>query len=193
MRAHRRRTERGFTLLEGMISLSILAVGLLGMMQLQMLGVWDNQGARAQTVATQLARELAAALVQLPIGDARLTAGRAGASPPAQFGALLGLTPDPKVIAYSDSSAIPGTRLDASLERDPADATQPAFRRRWMVWDYSPTGVTANGVDNTAASKIIAVSVIYHERRANAPDREVVLFTQRANPGMFLGDVAAYR
>jgi type IV pilus assembly protein PilV len=190
--AHR---PRGFTLLEAMISLTILAIGLLGLMQLQILGIWDNQGARAQTQATQLAKELANALERLPIDSTLLTAGTQGATPPSCFGAILGSScvSDTTVKGFADATPVPGAKLDAALEPDPRDTSKPIFRRRWMVWDYFPTGVAANGVANSAASKIIAVSVIYHERHASAPDREVVLFTQRANPGLFLGDVSAYR
>ncbi len=50
---HRR--ARGFTLLEVVISLGILLVGMLGLMQFQLMGFGANQSARAQTRAMQLA------------------------------------------------------------------------------------------------------------------------------------------
>jgi prepilin-type N-terminal cleavage/methylation domain-containing protein len=48
-------SQRGFTLVEAMVSIGVLAVGLLGMAQLQIYGIRSNQGARATMRAAQLA------------------------------------------------------------------------------------------------------------------------------------------
>jgi hypothetical protein len=182
------RDQRGTTLLEAMIALAILAVGLLGMMKLQIIGITSNAGARAHTTAAQLATELAGSLEGLPFDDARL-AGTLDTSPPSPFGSLLAADTSAETIhAWSDGEPVPGARLDSAIEADPLDGSQPLYRRRWTVWDY----VGAGSASGAAATKIVAVSVIYHER-GNASPREVVVLTQRSNPGLALSFAAAYR
>jgi hypothetical protein len=185
-----RRRERGTTLLEALISLSVLLVGMLGLIHLQVYGLTANGGARAHTVAVQLAKELASGLERVAPTDAQL-AGAAGptvSAPPAPFGTLLqangSVGTGAHVHEFDDAAAIPGARLDTAIERDAADATLPAFRRRWAVWDTFDSG---SGV----ATKVIAVSVVYNERGATSP-REVVLYTQVSNRGLFGANIAAY-
>lgn len=180
---------RGSTLLEAMIALAILLVGLLGMMRLQFYGMSATQGARAQTIATQLATELAAGLERLPTSDPRLTdlSGATGSNPPTVFGYILGAggsVPTAGVRAYDDSSPIPGVRLDATLERDPEDSSAPIYHRRWTVWD---AGVTSSG----AAAKVIAVSVVYRERTLPQP-REIVVYAHSAVTGSFMSNLNAF-
>ncbi|WP_242339438.1 MULTISPECIES: type IV pilus modification protein PilV [Anaeromyxobacter] len=186
------RREAGFTLLEVMIALVVLTIGLLGMMQMQIMGITSNQGARVQTTASQLATELAGALEALPFDDSqsRLSGPAATATPPAGFGRLLEAgTGGSNVHTWDDSTnTVPGARLDAALESDPLDPGKPLYRRRWTVWNYSAEG-TASGA---SASKVIAVSVIYHER-GNGTPREVVVLSQRSNAGLALSYAAAYR
>ena len=181
-----RRSERGTTLLEAMISLALLLIGLLGMARLQIYGMTATQGARAHTIATQLASELGGALSRLPSDDARLTGGRAsrrtrlprrsgrssrsGSRPASTGGRLL---PDPRR----------APRLDARARPEPTRRS-PIYQRRWTVWD---AGVTANG----AAAKVIAVSVIYRERTIPAP-REVVLYVHSEVRGNFMANINAF-
>lgn len=181
------RAERGTTLLEALVSLSILLVGMLGLVQLQIYGIAANGGARAHTNAMQLARELAAGLARLPATDTRLT-GSSGATgePPAVFGRILqgdGSAPS-DAHRYDDAAPIPGTRLDAAIEKDGSSTTDPMYVRRWTVWDSS---TTASGV----ATKVVAVSVIYRERGSPSP-REIMIYTQVANRGLFGANIAAY-
>jgi type IV pilus assembly protein PilV len=183
---HRRRGsgERGATLLEAMIALSVLLIGIVGMAKLQIFGMASTQGARAQTQATQLAQELAGALAQLPSSDSRLS-GLGGTTPPTPFGALGSDTPTgTNLHTWSDASAVPGARLDATLERNPEDSTQPIFRRRWTVWD---AGVTGNGT----AAKIIAVSVVWRERTIARP-REIVVYVNSEVAGAFMANITAF-
>lgn len=192
-RVRRRRRARGVALLEVMIALTILSVGLLGMLQLQILGITANGGARATTYAGQLATELASALERLEFEDPRLTGGGSGTSSltaPEPMGRLLGQDLSGAHVHTWSDSATPqmlGVRLDSSLPADPADPTKPLYQRRWTVWDYetnTPTGA--------AASKIIAVSVIYKER-GNPVERELVVLTHKANAGLAVSFVAGYR
>lgn len=183
----RRSGERGVTLLEAMISLSILLVGLLGLMRLQIYGIVTNGGARMHTVAVQLGRELASGLERLPATDARLSgAVGTGGAPPTVFGYLLtggSVGSGAHVHAFSDAvaEAIPGARLNSAVEQDGAE---PAYVRRWSVWD---SFVSGSGV----ATKVIAVSVIYRER-GSPRQREVVVYAQVSNRGLFAANVGGY-
>jgi prepilin-type N-terminal cleavage/methylation domain-containing protein len=182
-----RRHVRGFTLIEVMISMGILAVGMLGLMQLQILGLSWSQSARADSRATELALELRAGLEQLPYGDARLGltgGGSWGATAPSPFGALLvgGSVPTSGYTSWSDANPIPGVTLDSALERDPRNGAQPRFVRRWTVWGY--TSMTSMN----AGSLIIAISVIYTDKGSLLP-REVVLYTQRVDPAAVLSSI----
>jgi prepilin-type N-terminal cleavage/methylation domain-containing protein len=186
---------RGVTLIEVTIALGILLIGLLGMLKLQFMGMGANHAARAHTIATSVARELAAGLEGVALDSSYLTANGSGATAPAGFGPLA-TGPSSRVSGahvYDDSEPIPGTRTDAQLAAERADIT---FDRRWTVWDYQPGTVEATGVGNGAASKLVAVSVryAYHQTGpAGQGSGEVVLYLQRGNPGLFLGGVAAYR
>jgi type IV pilus assembly protein PilV len=163
---------RGTTLIEVMVAMSVLLIGLLGMMDLQILGLTSNQGARAQMQATQLAREIASALERLSITDARLAATSA-------FGPLLqanGSQPSSGFTAAADT--LPGVRPDSALEDQ---GSGPVYQRRWTVRD--------EGADS--AVKSVAVSVIYRERGGGRL-KEVVLFTGKANGSRVMAHLAAY-
>jgi type IV pilus assembly protein PilV len=163
--------HRGMTLLEVMISLSILLVGLLGTMHLQIWGLSANQGARAHTQAMQLARDLAAGLEKLPFDDPRLAA-----TDPAKFGRLVqsdGSLPTSGYNDYASATAIPGVQA----------AIPPDFQRLWTVKDVATSGAGA-------AAKDIAVSVVYRERTLRGL-REVVLYVQQSNRKL-LAAAAAY-
>ena len=190
----RRARPRGTTLLEAMIALVVLLIGLLAMARLQIFGIGSTQGARAQTIATQLATELGYALSQLdandPAGRLNGTAGPDANTPPTVFGSLAnaglvpGITPSAPIIEWSDSNAVPGARLDATLERDPEFAGQPIYKRRWTVWN---AGVAANG----AAAKIIAVSVIFRDRSVGRR-KEVLLYIHSEIKGSFMSNLTAF-
>lgn len=171
--------ETGATLLEAMIAIAILTIGMLGLMQLQILGIYSNQGARANTTAAQLGRELLGALEALPTNDPLLNATT-------DFGPLLQAGGSASTGARAtDTSPVPGTRTDASLERDPQDGTVAIYRRRWTVQDAGPPGAGSS-------VRRLAVSVIWRERGLSRP-RELVLYGSRSNPGLVLSHAAAYR
>jgi type IV pilus assembly protein PilV len=183
MRTYGRRGERGTTLLEAMLALSILLIGLLGMARLQVWGMSSTQGARAQTQASQLASELGSALSRLDPANGLLS-GATGATPPPGFGRLLQVGVTGLAHTFDDSSPVPGVRLNAALERDPTDSSNPLYVRRWTVWDVASTS-------SGAASKIIAVSVIWRERTVAIP-REVVLYVHAEAKGNYLTNINAF-
>lgn len=188
------RTDRATTLLEAMVALTILLVGILGTMQLQVVGLSANAGARAQTQATQLARELAAALERLSPEDPLVAAHFEADAAPPLFGRIL-VGPDTLTsagyTAWSDSlvASFPGVQTDASVRltygSDPIDTALPRFQRRWQAWQMTTAATTA-GV------RVIAVSVTYREPRLPGL-REVVLLTQVSNRGLSSSFAAAYR
>lgn len=162
---------RGTTLIEVMVAMSVLLIGLLGMMDLQIIGLTSNQGARAQMVATQLAREVATGLERLPYGDARL-------APTAAFGALL--QADGTVLAGFTAAAdtLPGVRPDSTIENDGT----LVYQRRWTVRDEGFAG---------SGTRSVAVSVIYRER-GNARPKEVVVYGGKVNGALLTGNISAY-
>jgi type IV pilus assembly protein PilV len=171
-----RPTARGFTLLEVMVSLTILLVGMLGLLQLQLMGFASNQSARAQTRATQLALELRAGLEQVEYTHAALTVtGSWGSAAPTPFGTLLGADGTALGLAHGDPSSIPGVTPDSQLEQDPSNPGTPRYARRWTIWGYTQMSPM------NAGSLIIAISVIYRDR-GSPFEREVVVYTQRVNP-----------
>jgi Tfp pilus assembly protein PilV len=187
------KAQRGVTLLEALISLAILLVGMLGLMQLQIFGITSDSGARAQTQALQLGRELAAALEKLEPDHALVAPHFTSADPPADFGRLLtadGSLADGGYRAWSDdTTALAGVTTDATLlasaGADSVDASLPRFQRRWSVWQ-SQSAATVGGV------KLVAVSVTYRERTLPGL-REVVLLTQVSNQGLVSSFASAYR
>ncbi len=178
-----RRSGHGFTLIEVMVSLGILAVGMLGLMHLQILGLSWNQSARADSRATELALELRAGLEQLAYGDGHLavTGGTWGTTAPTPFGALLGNggSVATGATAWSDTNPIPGVTLDSAIERDSTDASKARYLRRWTVWGYTEMS------SMSAGALVIAISVIYQDKGSRQP-REVVVYTQRVNPATVL-------
>ena len=172
----RRSAARGVTLLEAVISLSILLVGIVGTLQLQIFASTSDESGRTHTQALQVGHELLAALQQLPLDDPRLTPQWTGASAPTEFGPLLegvsGSITSSAYTAYSDSSPLPGVTLDsdfvAASATDPLNASLPRFQRRWSVW-------SAPGAMGTVGSSLIAVSVTWREKGLSQL-REVVLY-----------------
>ena len=71
----RKRNEQGFTLLEIMIAISILAIGLLAIASLQVTSIRGNAFASGVTEGTTLAADRIEKLLALPYTDAALSAG----------------------------------------------------------------------------------------------------------------------
>jgi hypothetical protein len=175
-----RAADRGISLIETMIALSVLLIGLVGLARLQVLGLTANEGARTYTRAQELARELSSGLEQLDFSDSRLTAaGPASATAPTTFGSLMGVTTTTGVHTLAEG-------LPPGVTAEPC----PLFNgykcsRRWTVWDY-----TSN--NGTVAAKLIAVSVVYQERWLEL-DRETVIYLQKSSPAAVISNASAYR
>jgi prepilin-type N-terminal cleavage/methylation domain-containing protein len=74
--AHQERARRGFTLIEALIALAVMAIGLLGLASLQVVGVRANHFGRKMALASALVRDLADTVQRWDYGDARLAAPR---------------------------------------------------------------------------------------------------------------------
>jgi type IV pilus assembly protein PilV len=169
------RRARGMTLIEVMVSMTVLLVGLLGMMRLQVWGLTSNQGARAHTQATQLARELAGALAALPFGDPRLAAT-------SRFGGLLeanGTVATTGFANYADFAPISDVTREDAIESADGTATR-AYQRRWTVSVQQAAG--------RDAVKYLAVSVVYRERSIGRW-REVVVYAPNVNRGLLTANL----
>jgi len=66
-------SPRGVTLIESMVAMLVFAVGILGIMQMNVLASRQNNLARSRTVASKIARDVADALEPLPDGHPLLT------------------------------------------------------------------------------------------------------------------------
>jgi hypothetical protein len=181
-------TARGSALLEAMIALTILLVGMLGMAQLQFVGLTANQGSRANTTASEYAADLLSSLKKLPWADARLNSAVAPtnlvAGAPNPWGSMLAVAPAGGTCpagthSYTELAPWPGpanTAPAAVLEPDPLNLGTPLYKRCWMVWDYqAPSGSAV------VPTKLIAIAVMYRERTLPAL-REVVVYGQLMNP-----------
>jgi len=180
------RSGIGFTLIEVMVALIILLVGVLGLMRLQAFGFHVNQAARAHSQALQLARELAIGLEQLPWDDSRVAPnGTPGSSPPTVFGKLLPSNATTGFYSWSDSTPVPGVRLDSQINQLDLDGT-PLFKRRWTVWGMTDSSGRAPG------GKLIAVSIVFHERTGTLP-YEVVYYGFQGNGSSAIANAGAYQ
>ncbi len=171
------RTSRGFSLLELMIALAILMGALVGLLQLQIVGITSNNAGRMQTVANEAAVELAGALERLAFADTLLapTSTTGPTTPTSGFGPLVSWNGsiDTSVAHDFSVSPVPTVRADAELGSQ--------YHRYWTVWGYSPT---AGG---TPTVKVISVSVIWTQPGMSRPG-EVTVLTQLPDPSFVINN-----
>ena len=89
--------EKGFTLIETMIAMAILAIGLLAVASMQITAFQGNRAARLQTEAVALAAQQLEELGALPYDDARLASGshsESGVGPAGQYDLEWQIAPD---------------------------------------------------------------------------------------------------
>ena len=116
--------NEGFTLLEVMIALVILAVGLLGLAALQLVAVKSNAFSSEMTYATMLAQQHAEVLKSLPYTDANLTPGThtaVGSSKGVQYSVTWNVTDN---VPATDMKSVNVTVLWLSLRQGAAGQGQ---------------------------------------------------------------------
>jgi len=95
----RKRHEQGFTLLEIMIAVSILAIGLLAVASLQITSIRGNAFASGVTEGTTLATDRIEKLLALPYTDTALSAGsHTESNPPSGYAVTWQVTDDTPLI-----------------------------------------------------------------------------------------------
>jgi len=115
--------SEGFTLLEVMIALVIMAVGLLGLAALQLVAVKSNAFSSEMTYATMLAQQHAEVLKGLPFTDTKLTPGshtELGSSKGVQYTVTWNVTPN---VPASDMLSVNLTVQWQSLRQGAAGQT----------------------------------------------------------------------
>jgi type IV pilus assembly protein PilV len=141
MRA-RARSKHGFSLIEVMVSLAILAVGLIGLTAGQVMAMKVSTNSRSRTIAMQLAEQQIEALQAMSGADVK---------------ALIALP------GYPDDPANP-------IDPDPADATPMAFSRRSFVTPDAPEAsvitlaVEVDWVDNLGIVRTARVETLKADR-----------------------------
>ena len=82
----RKDNERGFTLIEVIVAISILTVGILAVASMQIKAMGGNYFSSGVTESTTLAQDKLEELITVPYGDAQLSAGTHNeASPPTGY------------------------------------------------------------------------------------------------------------
>jgi len=117
--------SEGFTLLEVMIALVILAVGLLGLAALQLVAVKSNAFSSEMTYATMLAQQHAESLKNLPFTDGNLTPGAhtaMGSSKGVQYTVTWSVTDN---VPATDMKSVNVTVQWLSLRHGAANQTTP--------------------------------------------------------------------
>jgi prepilin-type N-terminal cleavage/methylation domain-containing protein len=174
---------RGFSLLECMVALTLLAIGIISLMRLQVFALYSDHDARANVRAQELAREMLSGFLRIDPSDAMLAANYTG-TVPTTFADPLDASTATYWTTYTTQS-LPGVTSTAEIDLDPLDATKPLYVRKWSVWQLANAN-TASGV------KLVAVSVVYHGGGTARP-RAVTLYGQVSNPGAAAVNAAAYR
>jgi prepilin-type N-terminal cleavage/methylation domain-containing protein len=120
--------DRGFTLVESMVSLAILAVALLGVMRLQVVASGQNQLARRTSVAAAIARDFSEAVQRWEFDDPRLATAEACDDSHTDF---------PLTEALLGNGPVPGKKLDYA-------AAPEALAKDWAA-AYDALGASYDG------------------------------------------------
>lgn len=188
---HARRTARGVTLIEVMVSLGVLLIGMLGMAHMQVVAVRQSQLSANMTRASALAQGLVENIAMWRYNDPRL-------SPLATVEALddelvadrfdlprdADLSGDAdRLMQFGEAADDPSaTNADALGEFDGAladvdDDGNPIFRRYWNVFAWDPDG---DGLPN---AKFVLVVVRWNE--PNVGMRQIYTTAVKANEEVY--------
>jgi type IV pilus assembly protein PilV len=188
----RLKNQRGVSLIEATISLGVMTIGLLGMMQMQVIAVRSNQVARSTAVASALARDMVENASRWDYNDPRLTPlgtvsdldaqsikdkldlGRETTAPTTaapQFGEG---TNDPNSTNDGALGTFEGLSADTDLDGTIGE-TEP--KRYWTVFNYDPDS------DGNVEGKLIVILVRWKEPGFGF--RQIVTTTFRYNEQVF--------
>lgn len=188
----RLRKARGVTLVETMVSLSVLALGLTGLTQLQLISVRSNAFARKSAIAAALATDLVENVALWPYTDGRLATSTSVTSvTDSQIAARTELGREEKITDSSKkamfaeqdtTNALTGNALRGAATYDgyssDVDGDGVAdFERYWSVFKIDPT---LSGLEQ---GKLVVVTVRWKE--APIGYRQISMSTFRSNSGGF--------
>lgn len=184
--------ERGVSLIESMIALTLLAFGLTGVLAMQLISVRTNTMARRLQLATAMARDLAESAslweyddprlattdVVTSLADSRIAAksdlGRERIVPSTRRAHFAEQASPNAVVARALRRG--GKRWDG-LEPDGDGTERAEVERYWSVFKVDPD---ADGVEN---GKLVVILVRWHE--APLGFRQIAITTFRSNAGAF--------
>jgi hypothetical protein len=102
-----RLSSRGSTLIEAMAALAVFSVGIIGVMQMNVLASQQNNLARAQTTASKIARDVADAFERMPFNHPLINVPTSLAQSDAEFANMD--NPD-GLVRLADAAALTGTQ-----------------------------------------------------------------------------------
>jgi len=138
----RSRSQHGFTLLEMMASLAILAVGLIGLTGAQVMAMKVTANSRSRTIAMQLAEQQMEALQAMSGADVKALITAPG---------------------YPNDPANP-------IDPDPSDSNPMAFQRSWIITPNTPEAgvirlaVLVTWVDRQGITRTARVETVKADR-----------------------------
>lgn len=167
-------SARGFSLIESMAALLVFTIGILGVMQMNVIASQQNNVARTHTIASKLARDVADAFERLPY-DHPVFLKTTALQP--NVPAFTDLTQDPDgLYTLQEAIAVAGARplLGASdaIRMSEGEGTQ--YQVAWRV-----QGTPDPDVPGTFASRRIAIMVRYS---TPAGARQVTVWAVKYNP-----------
>lgn len=155
-------SPRGVTLIESMIAMLVFTVGILGIMQMNVLASRQTTLARSRTVASKIARDVADALETLPPTHPLLSQPNSMAVTDPDFANMD--NPEGRVLLEDVPSLLGGTSrplLGATdaIFADEGDST--FYQVAWRVWAIPNPDLVANGAPDPVDQLRILVMVRY--------------------------------
>jgi len=168
-----RTSARGFSLIESMAALLVFTIGILGVMQMNVIASQQNNVARTHTIASKLARDLADAFERLPY-DHPIFLEPTGLQPNST--AFTDFTNDDGLYTLQQAIAVAGARplMGASDAIMMSEGQGTQYEVAWRV-----QGTPDPDVPGTFASRRIAIMVRYS---TPVGFRQVTLWAIKYNP-----------
>lgn len=182
------RPSRGATLVEALAALAVFTIGILGVMQMNVLASRQNNLARAETTAAKIARDLAYAFERLPYKHPIFTPADPGLSPTSpdftDFENPLGrvLLSDVATLASAQDARPLVSAAEAAVAVEAASGSGTYE----VAWRAAPL---VNPEDGRKDARVIVIMVRF--RSIADTWRQVNVWTVKYNPDDIIGTGAA--